>query len=568
MRSNHTVIEILISLLKQYKIRQVVLSSGLRNILFVNAVEADEYFTCYSVVDERAAAFFALGLCQQSGQPVAIACTSGTAVSNYLSGMTEAFYSHAQLVAVTIDRSPYALDQLETQKIDQTTMFRGVCKKSVSLPIIKDKDDIWYCQRLINEALIGLEQHGNGPVQINIPLIGGTNSFYEAGISSNLSVRKIAYLPFGKEERWREKGKALRSSKKVLIIMGQSCRAGAQLRDSLRRFCRAARSPLLADNLSNFRCEEMIFAEAPIKALNANTIRQFLPEIVITFGANFQERIKELLRTCQGEFEHWSIEPEGAVKDVFKSETALFECTAEQFFAYYADLLEHTERDGAYLSLWRELESAIQLPNMPFTSFYVVREFSKVIPNDSILHLSILNSTRLFQFFPLDESITVYSNVNSFGIDGCLPTFMGQAAAAERPAFLVTGDLSFFYGMNALGIRHRTGHIRILLLNNGGGAEFYFQPQDGSVPTSDRYIGAVHDQTARGWAESLGYRYLTADSEESLQAALPEFVGGDSDVPILLEVFTDMRQDAQFCLSVYRSAEACIQPIVERGSPK
>lgn len=561
MNSTHVMIKLLLSLLKQFGVRQIVLSSGSRNIPFVHAVEADGFFTCYSVVDERNAAFFALGLYQQSGQPVALACTSGTAVSNYLSGITEAFYSHAQLIAITFDRSPYALDQLETQKIDQTTMFRGVCKKSVSLPVLKDEDDIWYSGRLINEALIALEQHGTGPVQINVPLMGNNNSFYAPDNTEiPAQVRRIAYLPAGRPERWEAQGKKLLAAGKILVVMGQCRPPSEALQAAVRRFCKAAHCPVLCDHLANFRCEESILAEAPIKALNAETIKGFIPDIVITFGANFQERIKELLRPHRKDFEHWAIEPEGTVKDVFKSEAALFECAPECFFAYYAQRLEKACRDSLYLQKWKRLENAIELPEMPFTSFYVAREFSGMIPNNSILHLSILNSTRLFQFFRLDGSVTVYSNVNAFGIDGCLPTFMGQAAAAECPAFLVIGDLSFFYGMNALGICHRKNNIRILLLNNYGGAEFYFQPNDQAVPASDRYTGAVHGQTARGWAKSLGYRYLTANDKSTLNAALPEFVKRESDAPVLLEVFTDRKQDAQFCLSVYRHAEQCIRP--------
>ena len=175
---------LLISLLKQYGIKKLVLSSGTRNIPFVTAVETDDYFECFSVIDERNAAFFGLGLCQQLDEPVAIACTSGTAVSNYLTGVTEAYYSHAPLLVITCDRSPYTLHQLETQKIDQPAVFTGVVKKSVSLPVIKDADDIWYCQRLLNEAFISLKQHQSGPVHINIPLVGDTNALWNESVKN------------------------------------------------------------------------------------------------------------------------------------------------------------------------------------------------------------------------------------------------------------------------------------------------------------------------------------------------------------------------------------------------
>jgi len=318
---------LLISLLKQYGIKKLVLSSGTRNIPFVTAVETDDYFECFSVVDERNAAFFGLGLCQQLNEPVAIACTSGTAVSNYLTGVTEAYYSHAPLLVITCDRSPYTLHQLETQKIDQLAVFTGVVKKSVSLPVIKDADDIWYCQRLLNEAFISLKQHQSGPVHINIHLVGDTNALWNESAKKlrNVQARKINYVSVDDTEMWQRMAKILSGKKRIIIVMGQDCSGDENLHQALIQYCSYTQVPILLDNLSNFRCSQMVWAEPVIKALNANSIEEMLPEVVITFGNNFQERIKDLLKAHQGKFEHWSIDQEGVVRDVFKSQTALFE---------------------------------------------------------------------------------------------------------------------------------------------------------------------------------------------------------------------------------------------------
>lgn len=559
--------EILISLLKQYKIFKLVLSSGSRNIPFVSTVETDNAFECYSVIDERNAAFFALGLQQQSGEPVAIACTSGTAASNYLSGVTEAFYSNAPLVIITFDRGPYMLNQLETQKIDQTVIFSGVCKKSVSLPIIKDDDDVWYCRRLINEALIALGQHGPGPVHINVPLIGNQNDLVDASVAFKKfgTANKIEYIAENNGAVWDRMAEKLNASKRILVVMGQKSNIDSSEKSAMDSFFNAYQCPILADNLSNYRCEQLVFSEAVIKALNSKTAAPLIPDIVISFGCNFQERIKDIMRAHKGNFEHWSIEPSGNVKDVFKSQTALFECPTEVFFQKMTEL--HKDNNGGseeYLKKWKRLEKAISLPEMPFNNFYTVQEFAKVIPQNSLLHLSILNCTRLMQFFKLDASVKVYSNVNAFGIDGCLPTFMGQAYGTDCPAFLVTGDLSFFYGMNAAAIKHRKNNIRILLINNGGGAEFHIMPDSNLIPTIDLHIGAAHDRKAQGWAKSIGYKYLRADDKASLASALKSFVSNQHDAPVLLEVFTDMKKDGEYTLSVYRHIEKCIESELNR----
>lgn len=561
--------KILIEILYRNNISHLVLSSGTRNIPFVNAVETDEKFTCYSVIDERSAAFFAMGISQKLQKPVVIACTSGTAASNYLTGVTEAYYSHIPLVVITFDRSPYVLEQLETQKIDQPAIFQSVCKKSVILPVIKDEDDIWYCQRLINEAMIALNQHNPGPVHINVPLIGDTNAMISGAVHQKAisNIKTIDYVPLFAQEKWKIKAELLLKSKKILVVMGQQLPVDRNAKNIITEFTELLHCPILADNLSNFRCNNMIFAEAVIKALNGDTVTGFMPDIVISFGNNFQERIKDLLKAHKGDFEHWSIEPEGIVRDVFKSQTVLFEATPIQFFENMNTYLKECDAscDSEYLTQWKELEKAVRLPEMPFTNFYAIREFAKRIPNNSILHLAILNSTRLTQFFQMDESIEVYSNVNCFGIDGCLPTFMGQAYVTNRLSFLVIGDLSFFYGMNALAIKHRKNNIRILILNNKGAAEFHIQPVSNAIPTIDLHIGAAHNYTAKGWVESIDYEYLTADSKESLKPALSSFVSEKHERPVVLEVFTDMKSDGEFTLHVYQELEKCIKPVVERN---
>lgn len=557
---------ILIELLKKNGIKHLVLSSGTRNIPFVNSVEVDSEFTCYSVVDERNAAFFGMGISQKLQEPVAIACTSGTAASNYLTGVTEAYYSNIPLLVITFDRSPYTLNQLETQKIDQPAIFQSVCKKSVSLPVIKDEDDIWYCQRLINEAMIALRQHSCGPVHINVPLEGDTNALISGTLAqiTNAEVKIIDYISMFNEEGWIEKAKRLSKSKKILLLMGQSLPPDDRTKKAIKKFTEITKCPILADNLCNFRCDNLVFSQAVGKALNSETFSYLLPDIVISFGLNFQERLKDLFKANRRKFEHWLIEPEGIVRDVFKSQTALFETSVVQFFEKMNTLLDSDsiENSKMYLESWKKLEDAAQLPEMQYSSFSAVKTFANKIPNNSLLHVAILNSTRLSQFFRFDESIEVYGNVNSFGIDGCLPTFMGQAFATDNLAFLVIGDLSFFYGMNAIAIKHRKNNIRILVLNNKGAAEFHIQPDSNEIPTIDLHIGCAHDRSVKGWAESMDYEYIMAEDTESLERGMENFVSENHEKPVIFEVFTDMKKDGEFVLHTYRELEKSIQPVL------
>ena len=175
MYSNHKSVQILLSLMKKFDIRDVVLSPGGSDIPLIHSIETDDFFTCYSVVDERSAAYYAMGVAQEKSRPVACICTSGTAVCNYVPGITEAHYQNVPVLAITADKNPYYQDQLETQKIKQNNIFTDVVKKSVDLPVVQSADDEWLCNRLVNEALLELNHHGTGPVQINIPIVGLTH---------------------------------------------------------------------------------------------------------------------------------------------------------------------------------------------------------------------------------------------------------------------------------------------------------------------------------------------------------------------------------------------------------
>lgn len=555
---------ILIKLLKLYKIKKLVLSSGARNVPFVFNVENDSDFECFSVIDERNAAFFALGLSQQSNEPVAIACTSGTAASNYITGITEAYYSHVPIVVLTFDRNPYMYNQLETQKIDQESIFDSITKKNVTLPVVKDEEDIWYCNRIINEALMEIYKPGCGPVHINIPLVGNMNNLFNGSVEENIinAIKKIDYISYNESEKWEKAANVLLKKEKILLIIGQENTLSENQIGAIKKFAEITKCPILTDNLSNFKSQNNILAGPIIKALNRQTIDELLPEIIISFGNNMQERIKELLR--EKNVEHWYISEDGELRDCFKSLSILFETTIDFFFEKINNALNGKyNANGKYFDKWANLSKKIKMPEMPFSNFYVTREFSNLIPDNSLLHLAILNATRQMQFFPVNETIKVYSNVNAFGIDGCLPTFMGQAYATENLAFLIIGDLSFFYGMNALAIKHIKNNIRILMINNGGGAEFHIQPDSNNIPTIDKHIGAAHNRRAEAWAKSLGYKYISANNKEEFNTKIKDFVKKDYDSPVFFEVFTNMKLDGEFCLSVYREMEKSISPFLE-----
>jgi len=168
MIAAHKNVRILLSLLKQYDIRHFVISPGSRNIPIVKSVEDDAFFTCYSVVDERSAAYFAVGLSLELRAPVAITCTSSQATRNYLPGMTEAFYRKAPILALTTDYDENFTSQMTMQSIRQMGIPADAANVSVDIPIVKDKNDEQLVTRRLNEALDALRRSGGGPAHVNL----------------------------------------------------------------------------------------------------------------------------------------------------------------------------------------------------------------------------------------------------------------------------------------------------------------------------------------------------------------------------------------------------------------
>jgi len=564
-KNTYTVIknvQIVIALLKKFNIRHLVLSPGTRNIPFVHSVEGDPFFRCYSVVDERSAAHFALGMAQESGEPVLISCTSSSACCNYLSAVTEAYYQGVPLVVLTGDRDLRREGQMEDQMIHQYGMYKDVCKRYVQLPDVITDEDFWHCERLVNEALLELNHHGKGPVHINIPVFHHLSQY----TASLPDVKKITRHEIENQfSEWEDVVNRLEKAEKIMIIYGQCSRASSVLEELLDQFCTQYNAVIVTEHMANLHCKH---AFNPFVLLDAALPDRFpeelLPNIVITMEGRVASKIKSLLRAHHDKMEHWEISETGEVVDVFRSLTDIFECSSQYFLNVSLKKKKSSTDVITYHSLWRKYLSQINLSDIPFSNTYVIRELTKAMPKNSILHLSVLNSIRITQFFELPENTKVYANIGADGIDGALSTFLGHAAVTNRLCFLIVGDLSFFYDMNAAGIRHIGNNVRILMINNGGGGEFHFTFGKIIPETIDQYVAAGHSMSARGWIESRGFRYMTASNEEGLSINMSEFVRNNQDSPVFFEVFTNKDTDGE---TLRRIFEVNRNEVLESGKP-
>lgn len=542
------VYQMIISMLKNYNIKNCVLSAGSRNVPFVHSVEKDDFFNCYSVVDERSAGYFAVGLAQERKEPVVISCTASTASCNYYPAVAEAYYQNVPLIILTSDRNPTMLGQREDQMIDQVGMFDRHVKKSINLPIIHDEDDEYYCERLLNEAFLEMNHKITGPIHINVPMKSYNNSF---NVKELPYVKKIERLDLETSDKnWEEKLSELTNYKRIMVVCGQNDFVSERLQKSLQDFFKKYNCAVIIDHMSNIDFENGINPTVGFdgKFITTKKTEELLPDLVISFGGQVFSGVKPELRKFYKRVKHWSIQPDGSLVDLFKSLDTIFECSPEKFFEL-ANKFNDNKNDMKYFNMLNEYIQSIRYPSFDYCHIYAIKNVVERIPENSILHLSINDSVRIANFFKINKKINVSANIGTYGIDGPISTFIGHSVMAEKPSYLVVGDLAFFYDMNAIRLNSIKNNMRILLINNHGGSEFYYNGT-WKDQYSDLHTTARHKTEAEGWVKSNDFEYLRATNKEEFDNQIDIFMS-ENKKPILFEVITEMSTDAKLIEEFY-----------------
>ena len=541
MYTNVRNVQILISLLKQFNIKYFVNSPGTRNTPLVHSIEVDPFFKCYSIVDERSAAYFALGLSEALDEPVCVTCTAATATCNYMPAIKEAYERNIQLVALTSDRESYPMFHMQDQSINQVNMYKRYINYSVDIPAILNQEDEWFANRSINEAFLELNHNRKGPIQINyhVPSWG---AFCVKDIPKE---RKITRYDKN-NVNWEEVKENLKN-KKILVFCGMNYNNdNRNLQNNLKEFYEKYNVTVVLDNYANINEDNYINASVFGDILNQKEAQKLAPEIMITFGKVFYSPLKGHFNGKKQNFEHWHIDENGTVIDGFKNLTKIYECNSETFFDEVTKNV-NTKTNHDYEQLWKKRIDEIEIGNLPFTNFSIIRDFCKVIPKNSILHASVLNSIRITNYFKIDKSVKCYANVGADGIDGAFSTFLGQANKTDKMAFLLIGDLSYLYDLNAcLNINKNINNknIRILIINNYAGAEFHKNFGLSMIPTLNLHIAAGHNTKIEETTGMENVEYLSAKNQEELDEAFKKFVK-KSEKTIVLEAFTDADCDAK-----------------------
>lgn len=542
----------LVALLEAHGVTKIVLCPGSRNIPLVHTLSTHPSFKCYSVTDERSAGFFAIGLALNGGAPAAVCCTSGTALLNLHPAVAEAFYQNVPLVVISADRPAAWIGQMDGQTLPQPGVFGTLVKKSVNLPEIYTDEDEWYCNRLVNEALLETHHHGKGPVHINVPV---TEPIFRFTTETLPEVRVITrYQGLNIYDRdYNDLIQRLNQYQKRMIIVGQM---------NLIYLFEKKYSKLLYKHFAwlTEHIGNQTIPGIPVKnfdvalyAMDGEMQEKMAPELLITYGGHVvSKRLKKFLRNNPPK-EHWHVSPDGEIVDLYGSLTTVIEMDPFEFLEKIAFLLEN--KTPQYPLLWENFCKTLPQPELPYSEMSAIGALIQALPEQCALHLANSSAVRYAQLFTVPATVEVCCNRGTSGIEGSLSTAVGYAAASDKLNFVVIGDLSFFYDMNALWNGNFGANLRILLLNNGGGEIFHTLPGLEMSGTSHKFITAVHKASAKGWAEDRGFLYQKVEDEVQLEEAMQLFTQPEPMTqPVLVEVFTNKNKDARILKDFYHQA--------------
>lgn len=541
----------LAALLKAHGVKKLVLCPGSRNAAIVHTLANMDGFTCYPVTDERSAGFFALGLSLQGGGPAAVCCTSGSALLNLHPAVAEAYYQQIPLIVISADRPTAWIGQMDGQTLPQPGVFGSLVKLSVNLPEVHTDEDEWHCNRLINEAILETTHHGKGPVHINVPI---SEPIYRFTAKELPQVRVISrYQGLNVYDRdYKELIDKLNLANKRMILVGQM--------NLIYEFDKKFVKPLyrnfvwLSEHLANQTTPETPIRnfDVAVSAMDEARQQQMAPDLLITYGGHIiSKQMKKYLRNHPPR-EHWHVTPDGKIADLFGCLTTVIEMDPFEFLEKIAFLLDGKPTN--YPLMWENWCKIIPEPQLPYSQVSVTGDLIKKLPAPCALHLANSSTVRYAQLFALPAEVEVCCNRGVNGIEGSLSSAIGYAAASTKPNFVIIGDLSFFYDMNALWMPHFHHNLRILLLNNEGGEIFHTLPGMDKGSRSRPFITAEHHTSAKGWAEERGFIYHQASNADEWQDALAVFASPEEHPqPMLLEVFTDKEEDTRLLREYYKS---------------
>ena len=537
----------IISICQQKGVQHIVISPGSRNAPLTIGFTNNPFFKCYSVADERSAAFFALGIAQQIKKPVAVVCTSGSAVLNYYPAVAEAFYSQIPLVVISADRPQSKIDIGDGQTIRQENVLGNHSLYNANL-----REDI----SVENDNLIQMALHvaatQKGPVHINAPF---EEPLYET-VPELLVKPKI--VDFNTENKTFSLGNSTvetwNKATKKLVLVGELF-PNSVAQKYLDVLATDPSVVVLTEKTSNLHHPTFIDQiDTLITPFTEDDFKAFQPEILLTFGGMVvSKRIKAFLRKYKPAH-HWHVD-ELRAYNTFGALSYHFKSSINPFFE---QILNVPFVESSYkfdtVSIWNNRVEKHQeyVSKISFSDFKVFNFICQNLPQHIQLQVSNSSAIRYLQLFDLDPTIQVFCNRGTSGIDGSTSTAIGAAVASTLPTVLITGDISFLYDSNALWNNYIPKNFKIILLNNSGGGIFRILPGHQETETFNIFFETSHDLNAFHLANMYDFDYFKANDQISLIEQYQLFLQ-NNEKPSILEIFTPEKENNGILLSFFRN---------------
>ena len=548
--SNKILSQTVTQLCLKNEVNRIVISPGSRNAPLTIGFTEHPSFTNYSIVDERCAAFFALGIAQQTRKPVVLVCSSGSALLNYFPAIAEAYYSDISLIVISADRPSHLLEIGDGQTIQQENVFgkhilyNANCKEGEEF----QKENEFEINKAINIA-----KNQKGPVHINVPF---SEPLYDTVdrllvdvlITSeehiNESMDDISeYLPV-----WEQ-------AKKKLVLVGVLAPNSIE-QELLDKLIEDESVVVFTETTSNLHHNESINSiDQLIAPFETSDFENLQPNLLLTFGGMvISKKVKSFLRNYPPKY-HWHIDEKKAYDSYFVL-SKHFKITPSVFLNDILSISK-TSVNGLYkqsvlgLKEHRKKRHQVYLEQIPFSDFKVFSKIFENIPNQVQLQLSNSATVRYAQLFNLNASLHVFCNRGTSGIDGCTSTAIGAAVASNLPTVFITGDLSFLYDSNALWNQYIPKNFKIIVINNSGGGIFRILPGEKNTEKFDTYFETKHHLTAQHLCEMYGLNYNSASNVKDLEESISLFFQNNEQAQ-LLEVFTPNKVNDQVLLDYFK----------------
>ncbi|WP_420581464.1 2-succinyl-5-enolpyruvyl-6-hydroxy-3-cyclohexene-1-carboxylic-acid synthase [Reichenbachiella sp.] len=526
-------------------IKQAVISPGSRNAALTIAFARHPEIECFSVPDERSAAFIALGISLKTNLPTVLVCTSGSAALNYNPAVSEAYFNQVPLLILSADRPPEWIAQRDGQTIYQEQLFGRHVKQSFVYPSLEENEKgIKHGHEIINEAINTCLDAEMGPVHINLPF---REPFYPTSEQSLVFSKQLPVIESEKPiaKNWQLELNKISNFDRVLILVGQTKR-NDKLLGLLSLLSKENNIPVVADIISNVHEVEGVVSSQDVFLKNSKN-NDLQPDLLITLGMSvISKNLKLFLRKYKPKT-HWHVRKETQAPDTYLSLSNHFAVGEIEFLQELKKLHSNKIIQSDFQSFWQQIniktnQHIEQFSSDEFSDFNCYKKVLRAIPSGSDLHLANSMAVRYSNVIGLnkDKDVEVYGNRGTSGIDGSNSTAVGTALMTNRSTFLLTGDMAFLYDRNAFWHNHLPEHLNIVIFNNHGGGIFRMIDGPSSQPELEEYFETRQIRDASHVAKEFDFEYYPCTTSAELDQSLSHLV--KTGKRKIFEIFTNAEE--------------------------